>query len=103
MTPERRWVDPAKRHAMEKIDAYFLYTIGSELYPIEDFRWQQHGSRAPTTFGEARYPIFTAQAALKRLLGSSVFRLKTSIGPGRALLFSDRRYGEKDRERKRPL
>jgi hypothetical protein len=71
---------------MIRVDAYYLFQIGSRIHPLSDLRAQATSLGAATTFEEARFPIYIAEAALDELIHRSIFRLKTSFQSGQALL-----------------
>jgi hypothetical protein len=72
--------------AMQRVDGYYLYQVGSQIHP--PFHWTAYALpfQNATTNGEARMHLYIAEAALEPLLTRSVFRLRTSVQSGQALL-----------------
>ena len=64
---------------MLRVDSYYLYTVGWQIHPLSDFTHQ-------TTYAQARFPIYIAEGTLAPLIGNSVYRLRTSVDSGMALL-----------------
>lgn len=75
---------------MQRIDASFLYNVGSQIHPLAEL----HSS---TKLNHCIWTVYLAQTSLEGLL-SSVFRLRTSREPTERLLASvrelSRRCGE---------
>jgi hypothetical protein len=71
---------------MQRVDGSYLYKMGSQIHSLGEFRYQGSSSGPPTTMFEALLPLYLAEAAIDGLVNRSVFRLKTSVNPGQALL-----------------
>ncbi len=70
---------------MIRVDGFYLYQVGSQIYPLSELRAPfdtDPGTKAIAAF----YPLLVAEAALAPLLTRSVFRLRTSVQAGQALL-----------------
>lgn len=80
---------------MQRIDGYYLYTVGSQISPLSTLRGNPSTYGKPMTLEEARLPILIAEGALEPLLARSVFKLKTSVQPGNRLLSAIRALKEK--------
>lgn len=64
---------------MQRIDGYYLYSVGAALHPLSTIRYD-------TKFQDAFLPCFVAEGALEPFLFRSVFKLKTSLQKGGELL-----------------
>jgi hypothetical protein len=77
-----------KEFEMQRVDGYYLYTVGSQIHPVSELRgtmpWIAEGKA--TTVGEASLPVMIALGALEPLLSRSIFRLRTSQQAGQRLL-----------------
>jgi hypothetical protein len=68
--------------AVQRVDGYYLYQVGSQIHPLSDIKWQNGSTGKATTLEEARFLIYVAEVALEPLLTRSVFQLKTSLQSG---------------------
>jgi hypothetical protein len=81
-----------KGYAMQRVDGNYLYTVGAQIHPIAMFSGYSNEPGKPgTTMAEAHFPLLIAEGAIDPLLSRSVFRLKTSVQAGHALLATIRR------------
>jgi len=77
---------------MQRVDGYYLYTVGSQIHPLSELNgkpWNALPGSAPsggTTYSQAFLPIAVAEGALEPLLNRSIFRLRTSQSAGQKLL-----------------
>jgi hypothetical protein len=72
---------------MHRVDGYYLYQVGSQIHPLSEFVGAPaHAGLVATTYEQARFPIYIAESAMDALISRSIFRLRTSVQPGRALL-----------------
>jgi hypothetical protein len=76
--------------AMQRVDGYYLYQVGSQIHPLAEFTAQALSHRSPTTLEQARFPIYIAEGAIDGLITRSIFRLRTSVQPGQNLLVAVR-------------
>lgn len=85
MIPFRRGLLSRGGIAMQRVDGFYLYTLGNQIHPLSDFRYD-HQLKTGTTMGDAFFPLLIAEGALEPLLSRSVFQLRTSQLAGNALL-----------------
>lgn len=71
---------------MIRIDAYYIFQMGARIHPIGDLRAVASALGPATTFEDARFPTYIAEAALDELLHRTVFGLRTSLQSGETLL-----------------
>lgn len=70
---------------MQRIDGYYLYTVGSQIHPLSELKASTPSTRG-TTQVDAFLPLIIAEGALEPFLTRSVFHLRTSYQAGHALL-----------------
>jgi hypothetical protein len=63
---------------MLRIDAYYLYSTGAIIHPLEEMR-------AGDDFQQWALPMYSAQSRLEQLFNQSVFKLKTSLAAANKL------------------
>lgn len=85
MIPFRKGPLGRENISMQRVDGYYLYTVGSQIHPLVDFRYDLPGTPG-TTMQEALLPLYVAEGALEPLITRSIFRLRTSVNAGNALL-----------------
>lgn len=73
------------RGSVLRVDGNYLYQVGSQIHPLSEFK-TSGGTIKPTTYADAHLPLLFAEAAIEPLLTRSVFRLRTSVLAGNALL-----------------
>jgi len=78
--PVRKGQLNSERSAVLRVDGYYLYTIGAQLRPLAQI------ATVPLSQRDAFFALFVAESALEPLLYRSVFRLRTSLRAGEALL-----------------
>ena len=64
--------------------AFYLYQVW-QLHALNELRTYAFPGGHPSTVGEARMPLYIAEAALEPLITRSVFQLRTSVQPGYTL------------------
>lgn len=80
---------------MQRVDGYYLYTVGMQIHPLSELRGNPSTYGKPMSLDEARLPVLIAEGALEPLLARSVFKLRTSVQPGDKLLAAIRSLKEK--------
>lgn len=80
---------------MQRVDGYYLYTVGFQIHPLSDLRGHPSSYGKPNTIDEARLPILIAEGALETLISRSIFKLKTSYQPGMRLMETIRTLKQK--------
>lgn len=76
--------------AMNRVDGFYLYTVGAQIRPLTDLVATAGISPHSPTFEQARYILFVAESALEGLVTRSIFRLRTSVQSGQNLLMAIR-------------
>lgn len=69
-----------RRHALQPIHGYYLYSLGSQLHPIVELR--QNG----LTYAEAYFPALYARGAVHTFMNGSIYRVRTCREAGNELL-----------------
>lgn len=67
---------------MQRVDGFYLYSVGWQVHPLLNLKWDA------TKYGDAYYPLLTAQSALSGLLYQSVFQVSTCQVSGQNLMSS---------------
>src|SRR5258708_9609645 len=81
--------------AMQRIDGFYMYLVGSQLHPLSTLRMGSLSGGKATTHGEAEFSIIVAAGSLDPLLHRSIFKLRTSFAAGQELLGALRRVAAK--------
>jgi hypothetical protein len=63
--------------AMQRVDGFYMYSIGQQLFPLKGIK-SQTSSSPGTMMEDVMFQVFIAQSAIETLLTRSVFRLRTS-------------------------
>src|SRR4051812_19478013 len=90
MIPTLRGLNGPLGKPMQRVDGFYLYTVGSQIRPLLGLRAASTDISGTTMF-EAYFLIIVAEGALEPLLHRSVFRLRTSVQAGQRLLDSIRK------------
>lgn len=80
---------------MLRADGYYLYTVGSQIHPLSEFRWQDGPIGKATTFAEAHFPLLVAEAALETFIYRTIYQFRTSVQAGANLLSAIRNLKSK--------
>jgi len=81
--------------AVQRVDGFYLYSVGHQIHPLADLKHHNSAGGTATPYDEARWTVYIAESALDTLLSRSVFRLRTSYGPGQSLLTAIRNLKSK--------
>jgi hypothetical protein len=72
---------------MQRVDGFYLYTVGFQVHPLSELRAYDMGPHQPATnYAQAQLPLYVAESALDVLVTRSIFRLRTSYQSGQNLL-----------------
>lgn len=82
---------------MIRVDGFYLYTVGSQLHPLTEFRYQTNEVPG-TTWADAEWKLTIAAGALEPLLHRSVFRFRAAQQAGAHLLTIIQQLLERARE-----
>lgn len=70
---------------MQRVDGFYLYRVGLQIHPLSELKYKTDAGPG-TTLSDAYFPIVVAEGAIEPLITRSVFRLRTSVHAGEALL-----------------
>lgn len=70
--------------AMQRVDGFYLYLVGSQIHPLAEISVQ--GVLPAPTYERVRFPVYIAESAVEMLITRSIFRLRTSVQSGHTLL-----------------
>lgn len=73
---------------MIRVDANYLYVVGSQVHPLSEFRAYDSPGFKATSYEDARFPLLIAESALEGLLTRSIFNLHLCGQAGNVLLSS---------------
>lgn len=81
----------AREAAVQRLDAHYLYNVGTQVYPLSTLHQNM-------TRGDAYFTIVVAESAVELLIERSIFRLRTSLAAGRNLVAALRTFRESSGE-----